>query len=83
MSTQQNQNDIQKKGVKPNPSRDMKYSELGEEEINPSELDNTEVDLDRGGAEFGGGEEEGQPSGPPDEGMSSDLGGEVSKISRQ
>jgi len=94
MNTQQNQNDIQKKGVKVNPSRDIKYDEKekdfsGEfgqqidegagEEINPAELDDSEVDLDRGGVEFDGGQEEEQPS--PDKGMSSDLGGDISQTS--
>lgn len=104
MNTQQNQKENKKKGVQVNPSRDVKYDdkekdfsgEFGQqnnedsgEEINPSELDNTEVDLDRGGAEFGGGQEEGQPSEPgkPGEpnqnGMSADLGGDVSKISKK
>ncbi len=82
MNTQQNQNEIKKKGIQVNPSRDVKYDEkekdfsgeFGEqgeqideksdEEINPAELDNSEVELDRGGVEFGGGQEEGQPSDP-------------------
>lgn len=78
MNTQQNQNEIKKKGVQVNPSRDIKYDqkekdfsgefgeqdqvEAGGEEVNPSELDNTEVDLDRGSAEFSGGNEQKQES---------------------
>ncbi len=71
MNTQQNQNEPKKKGVQVNPSRDVdhagkekKLSQEGEqidenagEEINPSELDNSEVELDRGGVEFSGGNE--------------------------
>lgn len=97
MNTQPNQNEVKKKGVLTNPSRDVKYEDqkFGEqidegagEEINPSELDNSEVELDRGGVEFGGGQEEGKPSEPgqpdqPDQKMSSDLGGDISKISGQ
>lgn len=102
MNTQQNQNEIKKKGVQVNPSRDLKYDdkeksfsgEFGEqteasgEEINPSELDHSEVDLDRGGVEFGGAQKEGEPGQPnqdeqqsasPDVGMSSDLGGDISE----
>ena len=85
MNTQQNQNEIKKKGVQVNPSRDLKYdekekdfsAEFGEqveaagEEINPSELDSSEVEL---------GQEEGQPS-KPEQSMSGDLGGDISKIS--
>ncbi len=72
MSTQQNQNqnEIKKKGIKVNPSRDADYAEKekklasddGEkideeanEEVNPSKLDTDEVHLDRGGVEFSGG----------------------------
>lgn len=97
-NTQPNQNEIKKKGVQVNPSRDISYSDKekdfsgefgGEgEEINPSELDSSEVDLDRGGDEFSGGQEEGQPSEPgqpgqPDQKMSSDLGGDKSRIHKQ
>ena len=82
MNTQQNQNEIKKKNVQVNPSRDKKYDEKkenekkdfsaeggeqtvkGNEEVNPSELDQTEVDLDRGSSEFGGGGE--QPEVSPD-----------------
>lgn len=99
MNTQQKQDEIKKNGVQINPSRDLKYDEkekdfsgeFGEqidegasEEINPSELDNSEVELDRGGVEFGGGKE-GQEQGTPakpEQGMSGDLGGDVSKIDK-
>ncbi len=89
MNTQQNQNEIKKTGVKINPSRDVDYDEKekklsneeGEqidedanEEINPSELDNSEVELDRGGVEFSGGNESK---------VTPDLGGDQSKISGQ
>ncbi len=107
MNTQQNQNEIKKKGVQVNPSRDVKYDEkekdfsgeFGEqidegagEDVNPSELDKSEVELDRGGVEFGGGQEQGQPSEPGKPGkpaqdtekqMSGDLGGDVSQVSNQ
>jgi hypothetical protein len=105
MNTQQNQNEIKKKEIQVNPSRDVKYDEkekdfsgeFGEqideksdEEVNPAELDNSEVELDRGGVEFGGGQEQGQPSEPGKpgqpaqdaQGMSSDLGGDVSQVSK-
>ena len=64
---------MKKKGVQVNPSRDVDYGdkekklsggeggqidENAPEEINPSELDNSEVELDRGGVEFGGGQEQ-------------------------
>ncbi|MFL5784747.1 MAG: hypothetical protein ACJ76H_09075, partial [Bacteriovoracaceae bacterium] len=73
MNTQQNQNEIKKSGIKPNPSRDVKYDdkekdfsgEFGEqidekagEEVDASELDKSEVELDRGGVEFSGGKEQ-------------------------
>lgn len=89
MNTQQNQNEIKKKGVQINPSRDVDYDdkekdfsgEFGEqidenanEEINPSELDKSEVELDRGGAEFSGGNESK---------LTPDLGGDKSRTSGQ
>ncbi len=99
MNNQQNQNELNKKGVQPNPSRDIQYDqkekafsgEFGEqdkieketsEEINPSKLDNEEVDLDRGGLEFGGGAENDDQK-VDEQDMSSDLGGDNSKISGQ
>ena len=117
MNTQQNQNEIKKKGVQVNPSRDIDYDQkekdfTGEfdgeqlessgQEVNPGEIDKTEVDLDRGGKEFSGGEEnrgssdafdtavknagskgsaQGYEGNSPDVGMSSDLGGDISKSS--
>src|SRR6476659_8450069 len=73
MNTQQNQNETKKSGIKVNPSRDVKYDdkekdfsgEFGEqidekagEEVDASELDKSEVELDRGGVEFSGGKEQ-------------------------
>jgi hypothetical protein len=95
MNNQQNQNELPKKGVQPNPSRDIKYDEKekdfsgefsdeGEQldadpgdEVNPSKLDVDEVELDRGGVEFSGGDKK------PEAQMSSDLGGDVSQVSNQ
>jgi hypothetical protein len=82
MNTQQNQNEIKKSGVKPNPSRDVNYDdkekdfsgEFGEqidenasEEVNPSELDKGEVELDRGGVEFSGGDNKEKTQKPNEE----------------
>ncbi len=84
-----------KKGVQVNPSRDVDYDdkekdfsgEFGEqidegagEEVNPSELDNSEVELDRGGVEFGGGQEQ-QEVKPNEQKMASDLGGDKTQTS--
>lgn len=70
MNNQQNQNEINKKGIKVNPSRDVDYGDKekerklagegeqidqeSDEEVNPSKLDTEEVNLDRGGVEFSG-----------------------------
>lgn len=72
MSTQRARNGMNKRGVKVNPSRDLDHGDKKKvfshkekddethentgEEINPSELDHSEVELDRGGVEFSGGE---------------------------
>ncbi|MES2527465.1 MAG: hypothetical protein V4598_10275 [Bdellovibrionota bacterium] len=84
-----------KKAVEVNPSRDLNYDdkekdfsgEFGEqideeasEEINPSELDNSEVDLDRGGVEFSGGKEN-QEVKPNEQKLTGDLGGDKTKTS--
>jgi hypothetical protein len=101
MNTQQNQNEIKKKGVQVNPSRDVNYEEKekdfsGEfetqdedveasgEDVNPSELDKSEV-------EYGQEQKQARPSEPGKPGkpqdtqkeMSSDLGGDISQISNQ
>lgn len=71
MNTQPNQNETKKKGVQVNPSRDVKYSaqtnEESTEEINPSELDQSEVELDRTDVEFEGGEQQEEEHSRPDQ----------------
>lgn len=85
MNTQQNQNETKKKSVQVNPSRDVNYNvqrnEESTEEINPSEFDQSEVELDQTGVEFDGGEEEEEH--PQPEQMSSDLGGDDSQVSEE
>lgn len=94
MNTQQNKEELKKKGYKVNPSRDIDYpvrekdfsgefeeqDAKGDAEVNPGKLDETEVDLDRGQKEFSGGGEENKQDKQAG-GMSSDLGGDVSKTS--
>lgn len=87
MNTQQNQNEVKKKGVQVNPSRDIKYEdrekdfsgEFGEQiesagqEVNAGELDNK---ASQGSAQ-------GYEGNSPDVEMSSDLGGDKSRTSGQ
>lgn len=96
MNTQQNQNEIKKKGqVRVNPSRDIKYDEKekafsGEfeeqiesagQEVNPGELD---MQKSQGVQNAGSnGAAQGYEGNSPDSEVTSDLGGDVSEKSSE